>query len=335
MGTKKRGNGQGSVYKMKNGKWRAEWTLGYKADGTRISKRKGGFQTKKDALQFLEGQRNNPVYEAIQFQEVYNLIKRDIEGLSKDKQRAYDIAYRRLRPLWFRPMLEIRLPEMQRLIDQIPCDFYPKRDVKALLRKIFRYSLANDWVAKDYAAYIKLPRCPTPIKKTYTDIDIALMWKNYQASETESMDRLMLSSALIMIYTGMRPGELLSAKKTNVNIYDRYMTCGIKTETGKNRRIPIAKKIIPVVTELLKNNNIKLVPMQKHKFYQEYSAAMKRFGISDLTPGCCRHTFNTNMARAGIQPAIIQKASGHKSYQTTLGYTHIQIDDILSAVDKL
>ena len=86
MGTKKRGNGQGSVYKMKNGKWRAEWTLGYKADGTRVSKRKGGFQTKKDALQFLEGQRNDSTYEAIQLQEVYNLIKSDIEMLSKDKK---------------------------------------------------------------------------------------------------------------------------------------------------------------------------------------------------------------------------------------------------------
>lgn len=335
MGTKKRGNGQGSVYKLANGKWRAEWTLGYKADGTRISKRKGGFQTKRDALQFLEGHRNEPVYKSIKLQEVYTLIKSDIERLSKDKQRAYDIAYRRLRPLWFRPMSEIRLPEMQRLIDQIPCDFYPKRDVKSLLRKIFRYSLANDWVAKDYAAYIKLPQCPTPKKETYTDIDIALMWKHYQASETQGMDRLMLSSALIMIYTGMRPGELLSAKKTDINLSERYMTCGIKTETGKNRRIPIAKKIIPIVAELLALNNINLIPMKKHKFYQEYSAALKRIGISNLTPGCCRHTFNTNMARAGIQPAIIQKASGHKSYQTTLGYTHIQIDDILSAVDKL
>ena len=335
MGTKKRGNGQGSVYKLANGKWRAEWTLGYKADGTRISKRKGGFQTKKAALQFLEGKRNNPVYESIQLQEVYTLIKSDIENLSKDKQRAYDIAYRRLRPLWFRPMSEIRLPEMQRLIDQIPCDFYPKRDAKALLRKIFRYSLANDWVAKDYAAYIKLPQCPTPKKETYTDIDIALMWKHYQASESDTEKRILLGCALVMIYTGMRTGELLSAKKEAVHLSSRCMTCGIKTEMGKIRRIPIAKKVIPILSELLHLNGKRLINMGSNQFYEKYKATLSEIGVSNLPPGCCRHTFNTNMARAGIQPAIIQKASGHKSYQTTLGYTHIKIDDVLSAVDKL
>lgn len=70
MGTKKRGNGQGSVYKMKNGKWRAEWTIGYKMDGSRISKRKGGFSTKKDAMKFLESEKSQPSYESINIQEV-------------------------------------------------------------------------------------------------------------------------------------------------------------------------------------------------------------------------------------------------------------------------
>ena len=131
MGTKKRGNGQGSVYKMKNGKWRAEWTIGYKMDGSRISKRKGGFSTKKDAMKFLESEKSQPSYESINIQEVYKIISADIEKLSKDKQRAYDIAYRRIRPIWFRNISDIRIPELQYIVDTATGDFYPKRDIKA------------------------------------------------------------------------------------------------------------------------------------------------------------------------------------------------------------
>ena len=335
MGTKKRGNGQGSVYKMKNGKWRAEWTIGYKMDGSRISKRKGGFSTKKDAMKFLESEKSQPSYESINIQEVYKIISADIEKLSKDKQRAYDIAYRRIRPIWFRNISDIRIPELQYIVDTAPGDFYPKRDIKALLRKIFRYAVANDWVQKDYASYIKLPKCPEPKKETYTDIDIAIMWKNYNLFPVDSVERVILGGALIMIYTGMRTGELLSAKKKDIHVNERYMACGIKTSAGKQRHIPIAKKILPIVSELLLKCTERLIPLSENQFYEGYKETMGSIGVSSLTPGCCRHTFNTNMARAGIQPAIIQRASGHRSYQTTLGYTHIKIDDILSAVDKL
>ena len=51
-GVKKRGNGQGSVYKR--GKtWQIELTLGKDAAGARIRKFKGGFSTKKEAMEYM------------------------------------------------------------------------------------------------------------------------------------------------------------------------------------------------------------------------------------------------------------------------------------------
>lgn len=335
MGTKKRGNGQGSVYKRPNGTWRAEWTLGYKPDGTRTSKRKSGFRTKKEALAFLEAQQRQPTYEAIKLQEVYELVKGELETLSKDKQCAYDIAYRRLRPLWFRPMADIKLPELQKLIDQTPGPFYPKRDVKALLGKIFRYALANDWVTKDYTKYILLPKCPAPEKKAYTDEDIAIMWQHYAKARQGSEERFIFGCALILIYSGMRTGELLAATKNDVRLNERYLTCGIKTEAGKQRHIPIATKIVPVLAELMAAPGSRLVSMGHNQFYKLYKTVLSKAGVSDLPPGSGRHTFNTRLAKAGVQPAVIQRAAGHRSYQTTLGYTHLAIDDVLEAVDKL
>jgi hypothetical protein len=53
---KKRGNGEGTVYRGKNGKWIAEYTIGWDdADGTlhRVKRRKTGFNTKLDAIAYI------------------------------------------------------------------------------------------------------------------------------------------------------------------------------------------------------------------------------------------------------------------------------------------
>ena len=54
--TKKRGNGQGTVYKGPDGKWIAEYTIGWDdVDGklNRKMRRKKGFATKNEALAYL------------------------------------------------------------------------------------------------------------------------------------------------------------------------------------------------------------------------------------------------------------------------------------------
>ena len=54
--SKKRGNGQGTVYKGPDGKWIAEYTIGWdEVDGklNRKMRRKKGFATKNEALAYL------------------------------------------------------------------------------------------------------------------------------------------------------------------------------------------------------------------------------------------------------------------------------------------
>lgn len=64
-----RGNGQGTVFKMPNGKWRAEITRGWRevraADGTtrkkRIVKTKSGFKFKRDAIAAISDMWDAPI----------------------------------------------------------------------------------------------------------------------------------------------------------------------------------------------------------------------------------------------------------------------------------
>ena len=48
-----------------------------------------------------------------------------------------------------------------------------------------------------------------------------------------------------------------------------------------------------------------------------------------ITPHVCRHTFCSNMAKAGMNPKILQKIMGHSNVGITLNvYTHIDFEDV-------
>lgn len=49
-----------------------------------------------------------------------------------------------------------------------------------------------------------------------------------------------------------------------------------------------------------------------------------------------RHTFLTNLAQAGVHPAVMQKLAGHASINTTMKiYTHVNNDDMVEAVQNV
>lgn len=50
----------------------------------------------------------------------------------------------------------------------------------------------------------------------------------------------------------------------------------------------------------------------------------------------CRHTFCTNMVKAGLTPKTLQYLMGHADIATTLGYyTHYRFEDVEKEVKEL
>jgi len=49
-----------------------------------------------------------------------------------------------------------------------------------------------------------------------------------------------------------------------------------------------------------------------------------------------RHTFGTNLAKAGVQPKVAQELMRHSDVKLTLNtYSHVGLDDLAGAVEKL
>lgn len=347
---KTRGNGQGTAYKLPNGKWRAEVTLGYetikdeetgKERKKRICKTKSGFKTKRDALAYI-GQLRADAMEVnprIQFRELYDKWSdTHFQTITKDTQNCYAAAYAHSKSLHYQVFADIKTQDLQAAIDECELGRRTKQNMKALWTCMYNYAIANDYISKNYAQFVKLPKKEESKKDAFTAEERDKLWKYYESGHDFA------GYILIMIYTGMRYGEISKVLKADIHIKEQYLIGGIKTEAGKDRVIPLCKKILPVIKRLTTTDieNVcsakseKLLDMSEKKYYCRVADALKGAGVRILPPHCCRHTTATALAEAGVQPAIIKAILGHTDYSTTMQYTHVQkLPEMLEAINKI
>ena len=335
---KARGNGQGSVYRSPAGTYVAEDTLGwYMRDGVRKRKRarKYGFKTKKEAVAYIEALRSCPdAPKVVSVSELYERLKPDLAGLSKSKQTAYRIAWNKIKDeVEWRTIDSFAVPELQELVDSSAPSYYTRRDIKSLISKLYGIAIRDDLADKNRAQYIKLPKLITSERSIFEEDEIGKLWADF----TETGDKV-TAGMLLMLYVGIRPGELLTIKKENVHLKEHYMTGGIKTERGRRRKLIIPEKAEPVVRLLLESEREGLLCWYKNKndFYDEWTAKRAALGLrEELTPYCCRHTYITRLTALGVSPAMLQELAGHEDYDTTLDYTHLSVAERLDAVNRL
>lgn len=330
---KKRGNGEGTVFRKPCGTWRAEYVEKYiVVDGKkkRITRTKSGFKTKKEALEYLSQMKILPKAETKKIREIYEIIKvRELDELSRDKQSHYKTAYNRLQDIENINISDLSLEDLQALIDSIDTGFYPKRDVKNLLNKIYEYAMIEDYCAKNLAQYIKLPKNQKSEKVVFTKSDIEKLWESWNDGEEMS------GYLLIMIHSGIRTGELKNIVVENIDVDNQVMYGGIKTEKGKRRPIIIIDKIKPIVEHFVKSGNVKLCEYSDYTFYKEWNRLKSELALSEnLDPNCARHTCATALAEANVPPAIIMDILGHEKYDTSLNYTHINISKLKENLEK-
>ncbi len=335
MKPKQRGNGSGTVYQLPNKKWRAEVRI--YARGANIRRTKDGFLRKRDALDYLPTLRNgedsrktaSPILSDLH--ELWKATKK-YEGMSQDKRSHYATAWKRMEKLWHRDIRELTYIELQALTDETPGAYYPKRDIKTLLSHLYGIAQREELLTqnKNLAKFIELPQTPKSRRDAFTSDEIALIWRDYERGN------FFAGYALAMIYTSMRTGELFALRAGNIFLDKKYMIGGIKTEAGTDRVIPLADCVIPVIREqIARSQKGGVIDMRIEEFYTQWANLVDRTGIRPLDAYCCRHTTATALAEKGVAPAIIKEIMGHTSYNTTLRYTHISVDEKVKAINSL
>lgn len=333
---RKRPNGAGTVVKLDNGKYKAVKTLGYYHMDGKLRRRTvtKTFSTSKEAQDALpqlgQGLESVP-HDNFTVSELHDfyLATHQYDNSSDSNKDKMRYAWNRSVHLSDRLITDVMVDDIQSIIDDNNLTFYPAKDVRTLWSHMFRQAIRRGVNVPNKSEYVELPVLKKSPKLPFSDFELALLWAGY-----EDGDKI-AGYILVMCYTSMRYGELASIRLSNIHLDERYMVGGIKSEAGRNRTIPIAAKIMPIIEDLCKGRKHKLLEMSEDNFYKRYYETLERLGIRRLSPHACRHTFFTRITAAGIQPGVIIATGGHTDYETTQTYIHLPVSELIAAVDKL
>ena len=335
-------NGYGSVYKL-SGKRRKPYivrkTIGWSDEGKQLYRTIGYYETKKMAIQALADFNNNPYdveVSALTFTDIFNRWKEQkFNDISKSAINGYNAAYETSKELHHIKFVDIKTMHLQDIINTCGKGYDTLRKIKVLYNQLFKYAMQNDIVGKDYSAFIDIgKKKESTSRKPFTEKEIQRLFE--VKNNMEYVDTI-----LIMIFTGLRIGELLTLKSDNIDLENRTITGGIKTEAGKNRIIPISKKILPLIERRLVGNEYFIVnsfgkKMNYDNYYKEkFIPIMEKLNMNHK-PHDCRHTFATLMSNSNANSTAIKKIIGHSSYITTEKiYTHKDIEELKKAIDLI
>jgi integrase len=342
--TKSRGNGTGTVFKLPNGKYLADVTVGYYVDKNGKLHRKRRTKTcerRKDALAALQMLKNAPMETKtptlLQLYEMYQSTKK-YDKLSQSQKDKMRFAWDKLEPIQLYKISDLNVQIMQSAINKATDKYYPARDMKVLLSHLYTIAIQHDYEKQNKTEYIELPDAPTAKRQVFNEEDIAKFWDDYngQCPTGASEAHEFTGYILIMIYTGMRTGELFGIAKDNVFLDKRYMIGGEKTAAGRDREIPISDLIYPIIERFYNQNNKKLIHMNLDNFYENYWNTIERLHIRHYPPLTCRHTFFSLLAQNRVHPALIAAMGGHAQYQTAIdNYNRLPVSEKIAAANKI
>ena len=332
-----RPNGTGTAYK-RGSTWTAQVTVGIKRDPDtgrvqQVRRTKGGFKTKREALEFCQQLANAAMPKKhVTFGDLWEQYeKTKFRQLSASKQCGYRTALKRIGDMIYTRIDAVTIADLQGLVDGLT--FYCAQDIKSILRHMYRIAMMQGWTSRDLSEYIVLPPKNEHERTPFNDDEIRAIWRGYDGGDTWA------GYILLMIYTGMMPGELLHCRKDMIHLDSHQIVgAGLKTAERKARPIVIADFLMPVVQALIDYTGDAplLCDTYKKAFYKKYYDCLDRCGCRRLTPYSCRHTTATACAvGAKIAPSVIQRIMRHAKLSTTQLYIHPDESAVLDAINTL
>lgn len=341
-------NNFGSVYELKGGNRRrpfvAKKTIGYNDKKQALYKVIGYYETKEKALIGLSEYNNRPYnieLKNITFTQLYEMWlskkRRKIENetLKESSLKSYKSIYKNhCSDLYNKCFIDIKTNDIQRIIDNCNGGYSLKCYIKGLFFQMYEYAMQIDLpINRNYARYIELGK---QVKSTMhinmSENDINCLWEHV---EEKNVDLI-----LILIYTGLRPQELLNIETKNIFIDNRYMVGGMKTTAGTNRIIPLHDRIIPLIEKRLLNAKKYLITSEignKYSyaaFQKHWNKAMNKLNLEYL-PYDARHTAITRLNNVNANYHCVKLIVGHKLNDITSIYTHKDKLQLIETINLL
>lgn len=355
-------NGYGNISKLSGNRRRPFWvriTTGWEINeetgkAKQLTSTLGYYASRKEAMIALAEYHQNPIdltRKTLTFAEVWDIWTPPHFKKYPSSAAGLRSAYKRCAPLYDMQMADIKKVHMQDILDGMNhMSEESQGKVKSIFKNAFKYCIENDIVTKDYSQFLVItpPKKKKAAKEKFFTVeelgavfgsqDFAVQFPTGKKSYAELQ---LADTVLIMLYTGMRIGELLGVKTEDVDLAQRIIHVrGTKTESA-DRIVPIHRELAPILSKrlddehLIENANGKPIKYDQYKkhFFDPY---MERLGVSH-TPHALRHTFVSLMDSCGVSSnsVALKRIVGHSNSNVSEHYTHKTLDELLDTIDKL
>jgi integrase len=221
------------------------------------------------------------------------------------------------------------------------------------LKFIFEKAKKNKYIFDNPAEDLVLPKGSVKKRRSITEEE-----RKHFLSVSENDNRFMLF--LLMLYCGCRPSEAIRCVGDDISIMDGVPMLhirGTKTEYS-DRFVPIPDILYDRISATEKDSPVSPNEAGKHhdasSYKRLYNRLRRELNISmgckvyrnalvepypldpDFIPYYFRHTYCTDLQRAGVDVRIAQRLMGHASIEITANiYTHVDIRDIINVSQQI
>lgn len=321
--------------------------------GKQVQKCIGYYEKRSDALVALADYNKSPYdldKRTITFQQVYEIFKAEkVEKMKPSAKAAYVGAYKKCGSLYNMRMHEIVTTHMQNVVNEYADKSKStQNNLLKLFHGIYKIADKNNFVEKDYSKFVEITsEKESKDKNPFTRDEVQLVWDNLEwvhksKRKNALSDVALMDSVVIMLYTGMRIGELLELKAEDIHLEERWIDLrGTKTAAAR-RVVPIHKKIIPLIKRRIVLNSTGYIFRNNKDKQIDYNGYLTSFfdPMCDAfsmkhTPHECRHSFVSYATASGLNPVFLKKIIGHSAQDLTQDtYTHAMIEDLIKEIDK-
>lgn len=248
-------------------------------------------------------------------------------------------AFKQAETLHNIPYVNLRTVDFQQVINCVTSPKKAKR-LRYLFLELDDYAEQKDIISKTYAKHVNKidfnfentkPRLP------FTNEEIEMIWKDKTNTQDEALVR---DICLILLYTGMRIEELLFMFTKNIDLKEDYMRGGLKTNSGKNRVIPIHHLIKPIIKKHYNSKNEflfmygdKRLPYAKYRVM--FNNYMAKLNIQH-TSHDARHTVESELDRRQVRTVTKDLIMGHKNGGTGEKiYTHKTLQELKESIELI
>lgn len=252
------------------------------------------------------------------------------QSISKSAVNSYHIAFKHISNISDMSITDIHFQHLQNVIDSMHVkglSYSSCKKVRTVLNQLFNYAIIKDYPITNYALHLNLgPNVPTIKRRVFTRQQINKLW---------AIDTSYSRMILILLYTGLRIGELLNLRRQDINRRSSYLIVKhAKTKAGEGRIIPIHHRIAPLIEQVYNSTDNYLFPISYTTFRKHFQDVLKQLNCKH-TIHDTRHTF-ASLLDAVAPPNALRSLLGHKQGDiTTRVYTHKTIRELRKSIELL